>query len=350
MALQSIGGIMHWPNMARIISAAPSTVALTTIDAAGEYDGVVIQAREAMTISHVAFRPGTASGSPTWDIRIEGVDATTGLPDGNLVAANTNIISQVIVTGTWQIEQLTSAASISAGQIFAVKLLHNAGSCQTSSYGVGQFTTLPYQVVNTGTPATARISSAMVIALGSSTTSFYNVAGLLPAQSVTNNTFSNSVAGAKRGLRFRAPFKCSVVGARWFANGAVGDFNLIVEDSSGNELSSSSTAFDGNKFSSATTSSPEAFLDNAVTLTQGTDYRIMFEPTSATNINISTLTVGNSANYRSATPYGSNSSYTTYTTGGGYSDTTTQLPLIDILIDQFDDGASTTGGQSVYGG
>jgi hypothetical protein len=345
MAMQSLGNPILWPLAYRTITSTPTVPALVTLDAAGEYGGVVIMARQAMTISHVGFKPGTCTGSPTVDIRIETVDAATGLPSGSLWAANTNIVSATLSTGTWALEALTASASISVGQVFCVKVAYNSGtSTATTSYGGAIQSVLPYRADNTGTPGTAVLSSSVNMALGSNATTFYAVPGLLPVNTAANNTFSNSVAGAKRGLKFQVPFKCRVVGLRFFVNGATGDFNAILEDSGGSELSSSSTAFDGNLFSTVTTGQADIIFDNPVTLSPATDYRAMLEPTSATNINISTATLP-SADYRQSWPHGTNCVYSTYTTAGGYVDTaTTQLPLMDLLIDQLDDGVGAGGG------
>jgi hypothetical protein len=89
----------------------------------------------------------------------------------------------------------------------------------------------------------------------------------------------------------------------------------------------------------------EIYFDAAATLTAGTAYRAVIEPTSATNCNITTATLP-SADYRGAWPHGLNSVYCTYTTGGGaWDDTaTTLLPFMDIIIDQLDDGAGSGGG------
>jgi hypothetical protein len=346
MALQSLGAPTIWPPSHRVINASPTVSSLTTLDAAGEYSGVVICAREAMTISHVGFRPGTCTGAPTADIRIETVDATTGLPTGALWAANTNIVSATLVTGTWALEALTASASIARGDTFCLKIAYNNGtSTQTGAYaGVLISSILPYRVDNTGSPATALLSTHFNAALGSGATTFYAVPGLLPASSVANNTFSNSVAGAKRGLKFRVPFKCRVVGARYFTNGASGNFNIILEDSGGSELSSSSTAYDGNLMAALGTGMADCYFVNSVTLSPATDYRVMVQPSSATNCNISTATLP-SADYRAAWPHGTNCLYSTYTTAGGYVDTaTTQIPVMDLLIDQLDDGAGAGGG------
>jgi hypothetical protein len=343
MALQSTAPIL-WPLSMRSANASPGTLAnFTTLDAAAEYSGVVIQAREAMTISHVGFRCGTATGSPTADIRIETVDTATGLPTGTLWAANTNIVTAggAITSNTFALHALTASASITRGQFFCVKIAYNGGtSLQTQVYAGAINSVLPYSVVNTGTPAIDRLTSQFNMALGSSTSTFYHVPGLTPLSTATNNAFNNTNS-AKRGLKFQVPFKCRVVGVRWFplAGTTSGDLNIVLEDSAGAELSSSSTALDGNLQAIVNTAMAEAWFDNSPTLSPATDYRLMLEPSSATNINITTVTLP-SADYRQAWAYGTNCVYSTFASAA-YDDTaTTQLPLIDLIIDQLDDGVS----------
>jgi hypothetical protein len=53
-----------------------------------------------------------------------------------------------------------------------------------------------------------------------------------------------------------------------------------------------------------------------------------------------------SADYRSAWPGGTNYYYTTYTTAGGFTDTTDQVPLMDLLMLKADDGLSAGGSGS----
>ena len=113
-------------------------------------------------------------------------------------------------------------------------------------------------------------------------------------------------------------------------------------DDSGAELSSSSTAYDGDT-SSVSTIPWLAYFDNNVSLSTGTWYRAVVEPTTTTNCNITTLTTA-SADYRGATPGDAFHNYTTFTTAGGWVESTTLVPLVDIIIDQIDDGTGSGGG------
>ena len=106
------------------IRGRPSIATRTTMDASGDYDAIVLAAREAMTISHVGFRTGAVAGSPTADVRIETV-AATGLPSGTLWATNTNIVTGALSGSTYALHALTASASITACQMFDVKTASN---------------------------------------------------------------------------------------------------------------------------------------------------------------------------------------------------------------------------------
>lgn len=345
MTLQSLNTALPWPNFIpnRIIGAPSVTSSITV--ASGQYDSYIFCAREAMTISHVGFVCGTATGSPTADVRIETVGAD-GLPSGTLWATDTNIVTSTLSAG-WALHALTASASISAGQVFCVKFAYNSGtSFQTRVMGNlwvagGAF---PYQVTNTGTPTKVQTSTPTLAVLGSGATTFYSVEGFLPISAVSSANFASN---ARRGLRFQVPFKCRCVGLRTLLQTSTGDLNAAIYDTDGAELSSSSTAFDGDQNSNLATGLSRFYFDNPVTLSPGTWYRAAIEATTATNVNFTSFTLP-SADYRSGTPFGSNAHYATYSPSSWTDTATDQLPLMDILLDQLDDGVG--GGARVIGG
>ena len=349
MTLVTLGHLFSWPNLAGSNTAAPVLATDSTLDAAGEYVTYVLQAREAMTISHVGWRTGVVAGAPTADTRIETVD-TAGIPTGTLWAANTNLVSGTLVSNTFTLHALTASATIAKADFFAIKVVYASGTSLIVQRltGVNKgLSNVPYKVTNTSGSAvkTALTDIGVIVALGSNSTTFYSAEKCVPA-SITSVTFNNGTAGDKRGLRFQVPFACRVAGLSFYASTSVGDFNAILFDDAGTELSSSSTAFEGDRSGNAAANPMNCIFDNPVSLSASTWYRIAVEPTSATNVVISVLTLP-SLDYRSAYPIGTNSNYATYTTAGGWIDTATnQLPVMDILIDQIDDG---TGSGSVGG-
>lgn len=350
MTLVSLPSPIHWPGLFGQVGGGPALATVATIDAAGEYVAYVICAKESMTISHVGFRSGTATGSPEVICSIEGVDAT-GLPDGAATYGGSASASTVVASNTNPVIALGGAATITKGQVFCVKVAYSAGtSLILQNLGsVSQLfnTSLPYQVVNTGTPTKGLVVMAL-FALGSSSTTFYNVPGFLPISVYSAGGFNNTNS-AKRGLKFTIPMDCRAIGVRWYNSSASGNFNAVLYDNAGTpvEFGSTSTAFDGDHNAATANCAMHVYFDNAATLAAGDTYRLVIEPSSATNVNVSTWTIP--TDHISATPASSYSvaTYTSFATAT-WTDSTTQLPLMDLIIDQVDDGAGG-GGSSVIG-
>lgn len=347
MTLVTLPSTIAWPGLVGSLSTNPSVATGTTLDAAGEYQAYVFVAREDMVISHVMFRAGTATGSPTCTVGIEAIDGTTGVPTGSAGFGSTNATTATISSNTTVLTALGGSATITKGTHFAVKITYASGTSVLTavlSSVTTSLSSLPYAVTNTsGSAVKSQITSTPIVALGSSSTAFYNVPGIIPVTAAGLNAFNNT-SSAKRGLKFTPPMACRAVGIRWHGSGTLGDCNAVLYNDAGTELSSSSTALDGDNVN--TSSGPINFyFDNPVTLTAGTAYRIAIEPTSATNVNVSTITLP-SSDYFTATPAGTTAVYTTFATAT-WTDSTTQLPYMDVILDQLDDG--TGGGTTVIG-
>ena len=349
MALVTMPNPIAWPGITGYYSGGLFLTTAATLSSVGHYYCYVFVAKEDMTVSHVGVRCGTATGSPTITFSIETVDTSTGLPTGTLWATKTSGTSGTVTSNTYVLQALTASASITRGQVFAVKIALASGTSQLISGWQGQSSwqlrsNLPYLVNNTGTPAKAIWQDMMgSLALGSSSTTFYQIPNCIPGTAGATNTFNNTNS-AKRGLLFTPPMNCRAIGIRWLNNTAVGDYNAGLYDNSGTELSSSSTAFDGDLTAASTSGAYHTvYFDSAVTLTAGTAYRVAIEPTSATNVNVSTLTLP-SANYRSASPAGTMAQYTTFASAAWDDTNTSVLPIMDLIIDQVDNGAGSGGG------
>jgi hypothetical protein len=348
MTLVSLPSPIQWPGIVGATGGGAFLTTVTTLTSAGHYVAYVFVAREDMVVSHVGARVGTVAGSPTLTATVETVDSTTGLPNGAGFGSSSGTTGTVS-SSTYVLQALGASATIPKGSAFAVKFALASGTSVVVS-GIGNLavqvgSSLPYAVLNTGTPTKGDLSAtAPMFALGSSSTTFYQVPGTLPLSAVSNGAFNNSTAGSKRGLLFTPPMNCRAIGLRWLAESAVGNYNGVLYNNAGSELSSSSTAFGGNVTAASGNRASTIYFDNAVTLTAGTPYRIAIEPTSTTNTNVSTYTLP-SANYRSATPAGTTAQYTTFTTAGGWVDSATDtIPVMDVILDQIDDGAGSGGG------
>jgi len=347
MALQTIQGQpLYWPNIAGYAGTSRVFTFGNTLDAAGEYVATVFRATEAMTISHVLFRTSTtATGSPTVDVRIETVSATTGLPTGTLWATNTNGISAALSTNTVYTVALTASASIAVGDVVAVVFAYNSGTSVTLAVLQGAPPNascgLPYLVNNAGTPAKVATVNQRVMAVGSSASSFYHVAGMVPLSTAAAQTFSTT-NGDAFGNRFKVPFKCRCAGFMLVSTNSSGEFSYGIYNDAGTELSSSSTTFDIDQITGTDGEIQLHYFDNPVTLNPDTWYRIAMWPSSTTNVGAYKWTTATDAS--EAMPY-TNFHYTTKATGGAWTDTATDEALVlDLIIDQLDDGVSTGGG------
>lgn len=350
MTLVTLPSPSFFPLVGNITNAVSLGTA-ATLTSAGHYIAYTFVAKEAMTVSHVGFRAGTASGSPTIEVRIETLDPATGLPSGTLWNSPTNTTNGTtgtISSNTYVLQALTASASIARGQVFSVKFALASGTSQvisSISNLSNSFASNAAQVINTGTPTkSALANTSAAIALGSSSTTFYQVPGTIPCSGNSGGTFNNTNS-ARRGLRFTPPMNCRAVGVRWFNGNQTGDFNAVLYDDAGSELGTSSTSFDGDYSGASNNGANIVYFDNSVSLTAGITYRVAIEPTSATNVNVPTITLP-STSYQSGSPLGTMGHYTTYASGSWDDGATNQanVPLMDLIYDQVDNGSGTGGG------
>lgn len=353
MTLVSLPSPISWPGNIGTILGTPVLGTAQTLDAAGEFQGYGFIAKEDMTITHVMFRAGTVAGSPTATVSIEALDAS-GLPTGSAGFGSTNGTTATIVSNTTVLTALGATATITKGTPFCVKITYASGtSIITQNLGANTvlipgYSNQPFKVTNvSGSTVRSNLDQLPILALGSSSTTFYNVPGIMPLTSYNAGTFNNTNS-AKRGLRFVPPMACRAIGIHWFCSNSTGDYNAVLYNDAGTELSSSSTAFDGDTHFANANAATRVYFDNPVTLAAGTAYRIAIEPTSATNCNVSTYTLP-SSDYYGATPGGTTATYASFATAT-WTDSTTQIPLMDVIIDQLDNGVSSGGVVGVIGG
>lgn len=342
MALQAIKPRI-WPGIVEAVAAGPLISADIAMTAAGHYTCPVMQAWRDMTITHMGFYPQAATGSPTGTWTIETVSTTTGLPTGTLWNASgggSTVTTGTLVAGTWVLSALAASAVITRGSWFAAKFAMASGTTLSSGKisSFGGLSNLPYRANSTGSPAKA-VTIPQLLALGDSATTFIPFDQLWPITAWTANSFNNT-SSAKRGVRFQVPFACRATGVRTI-QGLGGDYNILITNDAGTDLGSTSILVDKDLFMASTGYSNVFFTTPAV-LSPGTSYRLVIEPTSATNCQSIVMTLP-TADYRSGMPGGTNYTYTAYT--GTWDDSqTTLVPAMDLIIDQLDDGA---GGGSV---
>jgi hypothetical protein len=341
------GNPIMWPYGRMINASSTNTAAAgSTLNSAGYYQGFAFRAKEAMSISHVWFKPATVSGATcTATIKIDRVSDTTGLPAGNLYGATNNAtaVTGNLATTTGILTALSETATIAAGEMVAVVFEYNtATSFQTSTTAgfVALNTALPYGFNNTGTPATTAFSQIFNCALGSSTTSFYNVYGIMPngaaaTQSLTG--VSTATSGPAAGARFQLPFDCRIAGVYINVASVAGADNfsvcLLDDTNPGTVLGSTTTAFDANQtYSAGANSGLHLMFDTPYAITRNTWYRAVIFPTTTNPFTFQSITIAG-ADYRTACPGGTNFYYT-YRATTTWADNTSVIPAVELIIDQ----------------
>jgi hypothetical protein len=344
MTLQTLPTTIEYPGMCSLFSGASPGIAAVATISTGLSFSIVMRAPRDMTLGRVAFNPGTVSASGTFDIRLETV--TDGTPTGTLLnGSDSNIAGGALTSNTWNAQSFTGDSSVTKGQVFALKFAYNSGTSaqvmRLSNASVQNFGS-PYII---DTAAAKSITRPLVVALGSDS-AWYSIPGLFPT-SVTTTATAGTFTAEALGVRFQVPFKCRCVGISYYPAANAGNFNVILQNDSNADLSTTTTAADGDNMSNSTSAyKNQIYFDTAVELSPGVWYRAVIEWVSGTCA-VYDWTL-NHADYLAAMPGGSTFYYSTRATGS-WVDTDTRVPIIDILIDQLDDGASVGGVSHIIG-
>lgn len=347
MALVSIKNSFLYPGLAYGNTSGITIAGPATLDAAGEYAAWVGQATEDMVISHVGLGYSSPTGAPTAKISIQtiGTDGLLG-GDWNTTEVTTGSLG---ASSAFAVFALTNSATISRGQFFGVKTMYNSGTSFSirATNNAGAWTGPPYQIVNTGTPTISRLINSHQLIVGSSSTVFYCLPGMTPIYTIKATPTFNNAAGLIRGVHFSLPFKARISGIILYQSTALGDIDIAVRDSTGTIISTTNTSIDGDYTPAAGNNTRRLFFDTAAELAAGTFYKVTIEPTSTTNTYMDCGQI-TSADYKTALVGGSDYYYTD--NNGGWNTVTTDIPMMDLIFDQIDDGAGGAGGLITHSG
>lgn len=302
------------------------------IDASGEKAAFIFRTPCA-SIDEVGFRLGTVT---TWDdltVSLQNVDTTTGAPDGTqdqsvtITGADTDdntwketsamtnrtgmtigdLVAVVIEFGTWVDGSLNVSWPNGIGQDNAAypTLFTAAWAKQTGGAGIS--------VTCTGVTPVNPYYPALVPILGWGSTQALNT-GSTPDEA---------------GLIFQRPFAFTLIGGCAAVDGD-NPWDLVLYDSDGSSVLASAS-FDPDVRGQTNQQNGCALWAETAQLAANTNYRLVAKPTTASNIGLAYGTV-NSAAYLNHVLGGANFHWTQRTDAGAWSQTTTQRPLIDLLI------------------
>lgn len=292
-------------------------------------------------VTRLGFRQGTIAGTaPTYRVSLQGVDSTTGYPDGTIKAsagAYVDYTPSAPNNNTWQWVTLGSTYTASPGELLAMVLKYQSGTIDgsnnvtfTYSNNLGGFA-FPYGI---NTDAGTRSKNIAHPTFGWGTAS---LAHGFPASAWTTVSFNSGSSPSEYALRFKLPVpgaQYTVRGVRVMATPAAGH-TLRVTLYSGTSVLQQVDVDGDNTSSAAASRYLDVFFDETTltTLTGDTEYRIGFAPQDSTNWTLPYMDVAAAADL-DAWPLGRDW-YTSTRAGGAWSDTTTRrllaCPVVDTL-------------------
>lgn len=346
MALIDLPETLAYPVHPGTVTAAPSRPTITRNNI-GEKFAVVLQSPVTDTITKVLVPCGAINAGDI-DVRIETVSLTTGYPSGTLWSTTTNKVHTLAGTeDNVHVEvTLTSAASVSAGDLLAIVI--DMVSASMGSFG-SQFTnwedtgSFPHSCTYTSS-AWSRQATSSGIGVVFGTAGYTQVKGLIPSNGVTSAGFSSSTTPDCRGNAFNLPFKCKVSGC-WVLADWDGDTDINLYDSDGATIIA--TTFNDSEIPGAGTGYTvnHYLFDNEPTLTAGSTYYLVVEPTTTTSLTLPSINF-DSTNLKKIF-YGSGIQYCTAkdpTGVGSWTLTDTSMAPMGLYISSIDDGAGGGGG------
>lgn len=354
------------PNLQRKIFSHQVMISLSAaqshiVDASNEGIGWVFQPFNADPITHLGFRYGTRTGTPpTYSITLETIDGT-GLPTGTDVGGGSPTLTaftppaSTAWDSTWRWVALTNSYTPTRGQVLASVIRYSSGTIDGSNnssftrnmLSQSNITGFPYPVTNSA-GTWSKVNIGPTFGWRTASGRYGHI-----SQAAYSTTTANT-AGHRQLMKFRLPSgegsTYKVIGAAGTVRvgSASGSYKLILTDSSGTILQE--TTFDADQDSAVATIGPRQFYFDDSTLqdlTYGTDYYIGFEVISG-QVGIAGITLAEAAD-REAFPSGLDRCLGT-STGGAITDTTTVLPLLEIIMDDITPAIGSGGGAVIIGG
>lgn len=319
----------------------------TRLNAALEAVGAIVQAPLTGVIQEIGFLTGSVVTGDDLEMRIETVSG--GEPSGTLWLANTN--STITIQNTdddeWLTTSLTAGATVTAGDTFAVFLYANAGyvgDIRLVNAVADQSSNFPYVTVDVGGgwDSDAEGPNFSFKYLQSTYTIF---PGAFAISSVDNDGWNSGDDPLFRGMRFKLPFPATMTGIEAFVD-ADGDATIRLFDTDGvSELRTFS-------ISPATRAVTAANLFRIpstapVSLSEDVYYRLVYEPTTGTNIGAQGFSIADPVlwdSFSGGADVHFTSSSARPTQESDWGNNETKRTWLGIILSGFDDGTAEGGG------
>lgn len=334
------------------------------LDASTDAIEFIYQMPEAATITTVGFLYGFRTGTPpTYRASIQSVN-TSGRASGTILGGGTPASKTFTPPangswdGTWQEVTLDNSIALTRGQFVAVVIDYSSGTVNGSNNGEfahglvsnGSVTpwAFPFAVTVNAGAGTKQNSRVPVFSLKSASKSYG-----YPGLTLRSDAYSSDSTPDERALRFLLAAgwgdTFQVVGVRFLCRAAAAAKSVLIS------LYTGTTTLQAVTWDCDATGSTPAGSDRLVTeiyfdesslttLNYNTEYRIGFAPqeTSA-NFALAAIRV-NAAGDATAYPGSSAFYMSTRSDAGAWSDVTTDLPLVELILADSTEPAGGGGG------
>ena len=294
MSLVDVRGYNFIPGLIARVDRHLSLAAVT-LDADGELCGAMVYIPKTGNISKIGIRIGTVTTTDTLKVSIQGVDASNGRPD-DIIAKSGTLATPASNTTYWV--ELSSVLAVTVGQKKTIVVEFNdfVGESSDGNLGIvsGIFNSsqrgaaVPYNFSYTGGSwALNYITPNFGIEYDDGT--IESILGCWPAIVNSSRSWDMNDNPDRCGLRFQVPYACRLRGA-FFVGDIDTNASLILYDSDGTTILETVT-FDGDVRGATGSEANYVYFTSTKVLTKDTYYRLIFLPTTGTNISIITLTV-----------------------------------------------------------
>lgn len=355
MTLQAFGGIVEVPRALNAYTITADSFA-TTLDAAGEKVGVVLQAPKSGDIEAIGFRVNTVT---LWDdlkAGVETVDLSTGFPTGTAKGGCVPGTTSDSDADEWKWVTMGTDATVAMGDLIALVIEFDSyvdGDITISAQSQGFYDTsypyTPYYVAFIGA-AWGKGSRTPMFGIKYSGEDAIHVAGMEFVQDDDEkHLFNTGTNPNKRGNRFSIPAPMSVVGI-WYGGELDFNANIVLYDSDGFSVLGT-VNFDADVRLGSSFGIFFGYFTSTITLSKDTIYYLMCEPQEVSTIRLgyfSVLVAGD----MNAHPFGDSCYQITIdgvvNSGNNLladgTTTPTQRTALGLLVDKLDDGAGGAGG------
>lgn len=326
-----------WPGFPVSLNNTLSGGTDVAIDSSGEQSAWIFRVPKTGNISKFRFATHTVGTSETLRVRLQTVDASTGLPTGTAYGGSSTETVAAPATSTIYTVTFGTPASATAGDMVAAVIDFNStvGNVQFKYSGGAGATLMPIPYHAQRIASWAKVGRAPICSVGYDDGTFPYI-GCLPA-SVTSGALSVTTGTTpdEIGNRFKLAFGARVIGvaaSRWPSTTGR-DVKYVLYNDAGTELASATSDVDM-AAGSLDTRIPIYRFSSPYTLQANTWYRICYQPQTASSVNYWRWVLTDAAELEMFG--GSNCYYCDRSDAGAFSDDQTKITEIGMWFDRVD--------------